>query len=278
MSEPVPGAVPAVDLSGRIEGVDVLVWVLGEVQATQLSGQGDEVETPLVPTRQKGLEAIVYLALRQSPVDREDLATKLFRDGANAAKTLYTAISSARKLVGEHLLLLEGGRYELSERVTTDFGLFGDLVAGAEETDDVGLATDLLHQALGLVRGEPFDGVGRSYAWAGPHRAMIVAQVLDAAEELAEIHLATGDLRLAEWAARRGLRAFPGDERMYRLLMRTARTAGNIPGVQRVFRELCDVIADSDPNFDPEDALRPETIQLAHELTGTPPANGHHIA
>ena len=90
------------------------------------------------------------------------------------------------------------------------------------------------------MRGEPFVGAGRNYAWVSPHRGMIVAQVVDVAEEVAEIRLATGDWRAAEWAARQGLRAFPCDERMYRLLMRAAHAAGNIPGVQRVFRELCD--------------------------------------
>ena len=110
--------------------------------------------------------------------------------------------------------------------------------------------------------------MGRGYAWVGPHRGMIVAQVVDAAEELAEVRLATGDWRSAEWAARQGLRAFPSDERMYRLLMRTARAAGNIPGVQRVFRELCDVLADPEFGVEPEDTVHPETIELLEELTG----------
>jgi DNA-binding SARP family transcriptional activator len=98
---------------------------------------------------------------------------------------------------------------------------------------------------------------------------MIVAQVVDAAEELAEVRLATGDWKAAEWAARRGLRAFPADERMYRLLMRSARVAGNISGVQRVFRELCDVIADPDLGVEPEDTLHPETVELLEQLTGS---------
>ncbi|HEY8544067.1 MAG TPA: bacterial transcriptional activator domain-containing protein, partial [Acidimicrobiales bacterium] len=237
----------------------------------------NDVEAPLLPTRQKGLEAITYLALRESAVDREDLEINLFPDGANASKTVYNTISSARALVGEQLFpRTEAGRYELSERVVTDYGLFCDLVAQADETDDVETAANLLAEALGLVRGEPFTGVGRNYAWVGPHRGMIVAQVVDAAEELAEIRLATGDWRLAEWAARRGLRAFPSDERMYRLLMRAARAAGNVPGVHRVFRELCDVIADPDLGVEPEDTLHPETVQLLEELTRPGAAQQQH--
>jgi DNA-binding SARP family transcriptional activator len=98
---------------------------------------------------------------------------------------------------------------------------------------------------------------------------MIVAQVVDAAEELAEVRLATGDWRAAEWAARQGLLAFPCDERMYRLLMRTAAAAGNVPGVQRTFRELCDMVADPDSGVEPEDTIHPETVALLEQLTGS---------
>jgi DNA-binding SARP family transcriptional activator len=152
--------------------------------------------------------------------------------------------------------------------VVTDYGLFCELVAEADDTEDAHAAADLLADALGLVRGEPFTGVGRGYSWVGPHRGMIVTQVVDAAEELAEVRLATGDWRSAEWAARQGLRAFPCDERMYRLLMRAAHAAGNIPGVQRVFRELCDTVADPDGGAEPEDTIHPETIALLEALTG----------
>ena len=256
--------------------VEVLVRVLGEVEAVRIERSGSATrESKLVPTRQRALEAIAYLALRETAVDREDLEISLFPHGANAAKTVYNTVSAARSLVGERLFPPPGsGRYELSPAVVTDYGLFCEMVATAEETEDAATAADLLAEALTLVRGEPFTGVGRGYAWVGPHRGMIVTQVVDAAEELAEVRLAMGDWRSAEWAARQGLRAFPSDERMYRLLMRTARAAGNIPGVQRVFRELCDVLADPDLGVEPEDTLHPETIELLEELTGTMPRHG----
>jgi nucleoid-associated protein YgaU/DNA-binding SARP family transcriptional activator len=266
---PGPQVLRVRDLVGDVE---VLVRVLGEVEAVRIDRSGAAAqEVKLVPTRQRALEAVTYLALRESAVDREDLEISLFPHGANAAKTIYNTISAARSLVGEALFPPPGGgRYELSPAVVTDYGLFCEMVAAADELDDAAAAADVLADALTLVRGEPFTGVGRSYAWVGPHRGMIVAQVVDAAEELAEVRLAMGDWRSAEWAARQGLRAFPSDERMYRLLMRTARAAGNIPGVQRVFRELCDVLADPDLGVEPEDTLHPETIELLEELTGSP--------
>ena len=75
-------------------------------------------------------------------------------------------------------------------------------------------------------------------------------------------------MRAAEWAARQGLLVFPADERMYRLLMRTAKAAGNSPGVQRAFRELCAVLADPDDGVEPVDTVHPETLELLDELTG----------
>jgi DNA-binding SARP family transcriptional activator len=257
-------------LAELLGDVEVLVRVLGELTAVRITGPEGQGET-LVPTRQRALEAVAYLALREAAVDREDLEISLFPNGANAAKTVYNTVSSARALLGDDLFPPpDGGRYELSAAVVTDYGVFSELVAEADETEDALEAADLLHQALTLVRGEPFTGVGRSYSWVGPHRGMIVAQVVDAAEELAEVRLAAGDWRSAEWAARQGLRAFPSDERMYRLLMRTARAAGNVPGVQRVFRELCDVLADPEFGVEPEDTVHPETIELLEELTGSP--------
>jgi DNA-binding SARP family transcriptional activator len=267
---PPPTARP---VEALLADVDVVVRVLGEVEAVRRTGPDSEKR--LQPIRQKGLEAIVYLALRESSLDREELESKLFPDGSNAAKTVYNTVSAARSLVGDDLFPAPTeGRYELSRRVVTDYGLFCELVALAKDTEEVAASAELLTDALGLVRSEPFMGVGRNYAWVGAHRGMIVAQVIDAAEQLAEMQLARDDWRAAEWAARRGLRAFPSDERMHRLLMRTARAAGNIPGVQRVFRELCEVIADPDLGVEPEDTLHPETVALLEELTGSVPRRG----
>jgi len=263
---------PPRSLADLLAGVEVLVRVLGEVEAVRLTPGAPESEEPLSPIRQKGLEAITYLALRESAVDREDLEINLFPDGVNAQKTLYNTVGSARALVGSDLFPFPsspGERYELSDRVVTDYGLFSDLVDLADNIDDGEIARRLLTEALSLVRGEPFTGVGQHFAWVAPHRGMILAQIADAAELLAETSLLHGDWRSAEWAARRGLRAFSGDERMYRLLMRAAHAAGDSPRVQRVFRELCDVVIDPDQRVEPDLVLDPETLTLLEELTGS---------
>ena len=253
-----------------------MVRVLGEVEALRVAPGAEE---RLTPERQKSLEALTYLALRESPVDREDLEIALFPTGANATKTFHNTVSAARRAVGETLFPpATGGRYELSERAVTDYALFCELVTRAndtDDTDDTDQAAALLHEALSLVRGEPFTGVGRNYTWVSSHRGMIVAQVVDAAEELADMRLASGDWRSAEWAARQALLAFPCDERMYRLLMRSAAAAGNTPGVERAFRELCAAIAAPDDGVEPADTVHPETVALLEELTG--PTHHHRV-
>jgi DNA-binding SARP family transcriptional activator/LysM repeat protein len=251
--------------------VDVLVRVLGEVHCVRRRG---ETEEPLVPSKQKSLEAIVYLALRETAVDRDDLQAALWPAGANSAKTFHNAVWEARRMLGPsaegHDLLPEpsDGRYQLSDRVVTDYGVLHELVASAAEADDPEVAASLLTEALELVRGEPFTGAGRSYAWVAPHAGIMVAEVVDAAEELAAMRLAAGDWRGAEWAARQGLKVFPSDERLYRLLMRAAHHSGNTAAVQRVFSELVAAVADPDDGVEPDDTVHPETIALLEELTG----------
>ena len=256
-------------LDDLLRDADVVVRVLGEVEAVQVASGGEE---GIAVPKQKSLEAVTYLALREGRVDREDLQAALWPAGANSAKTFHNTIWAARKMladVGTDLFPEPAeGHYLLSERVVTDYALFNELTARAEELDDPVAAADLLAAALTLVRGEPFTGVGRGYAWAAPHAGLIVAQVVDAAEELAEIRLAGGDWRGAEWAARQGLRAFPCEERLYRLLMRASHAAGSIPGVHRAFQELAAAVADPDDGVEPDDTLHPETVSLLEELTG----------
>jgi DNA-binding SARP family transcriptional activator/LysM repeat protein len=262
-----------VALEELLGDVDVLIRVLGEVEALQRS---DGREERLKPPKQKSLEALTYLALREERVDREDLQAALWPAGDNSAKTFHNTIWAARKMltdIGNPELFPEPaeGHYVLGDGVSTDYELFHELVARAEEAEDPDLAANLLAEALTLVRGEPFTGVGRGYSWAAPHAGLIVAQVVDAAEELGEIRLAAGDWRGAEWAARQGLLVFPCDERLYRLLMRAAHASGNIPAVHRAFDELAAVVADPDDGVEPDDTLHPETITLLDELTGSRP-------
>lgn len=255
--------------------VDVLVRVMGTVTVERVDGdQPAEIDFG----RGKSREAVVFMACRDdgTGVTTEAVEAALWPAGANSRRTFNNTITDARRSLGHtpdgarYLPAASDGRYRISERVQTDFELFWATVEQAENTDDATAAAGLLAQALSLVRGEPFTGVGLDYAWTAPTRTAVQTAVIDVADELGEILLAAGDLRGAERAARAGLCAAPGEERLYRLLMRAAAASGSRPMIDRIWRELRDVLADPDHGIEPEGTMSEETIQLFNELTCEP--------
>ena len=155
-------------------------------------------------------------------------------------------------------------RYRVTGKVTTDLAQFEARAAYAK-TVPPAIAKPILEEALGMVRGQPFD-VSRGYEWAFAESFVTRAAIAiaDAAQHLAEIALAEGDSTTAEWSASRGLLAAPGDEGLYRLRMRAAKVAGNTLAVRQIFNELCESVEANEPH----DQLEPKTIELFETLTG----------
>jgi hypothetical protein len=220
ISMPVSSVPRLDDILGEVE---VLVRVLGEVEAVRPGSSSTSADEQLLPARQKALEALVYLALSDVGVSRRELERVLFPAGPGSERVLYNTIAAVLKVVGDHQPAASTGRhYVLSERVVTDYGIFCDLAAEGERAEDPELVATLLGDALVLVRGEPFSGISRGYTWAAAYRATMVAQVVDVAERLAGMYMAEGEWRAAEAAARRGLLASPGDGRLENLAMQAA--------------------------------------------------------
>lgn len=113
-------------------------------------------------------------------------------------------------------------------------------------TDDV---IEELAAALSTVRGVPFEGAGAGYEWAHTEGliARIEAVAADAALLLAEWFLDHRDTARTLWAAAQGLRASPGDERLFRARMRAHDLTGNPAGVESVMEELCHVVEALEP-------------------------------
>ena len=215
------------------------------------------MEQPREFTRAWAIELVVYLAMHPKGASNEAWATALWPDRLMAPSSLHSTASVARRSLGQARsgidhLPRSHGRLALSATVGTDWARFVELA----DSEDIGR----WRSALDLVRGMPFDGL-RSADWPilegiGP---AIEAAVVDLSGRLAGACLSRGDARGAQWAARRGLLVSPYDERLYRMLMRSADLSGNPAGVESAMSELVRLVADG---IEPLDSVHPSTVEL----------------
>lgn len=178
-------------------------------------------------TRAWSVELIVYLAMHRNGATSEQWATALWPDRIMASASLHSTASAARRSLGvsisgdDHLPRAHG-RLSLGPSVRSDWNRFVEL-AGRDEPES-------WHGALELIRGRPFEGL-RAPDWVLLEgiAANVEAVVVDLASRYCEHCLTVGDPAGAEWSARQGLRVSAYDERLYRILLRSADAAGN-PG------------------------------------------------
>ena len=211
------------------------------------------------------LDLVVYLALHPGGATTDQWATALWPDRIMAAASLHSTASAARRALGvsasglDHLPRAHG-RLALGPSVTTDWARLRSLAA----TDDPAQWA----AALRLVRGRPLESLrGGDWAVLEGIVAGIEAGVVDLASRYAEWCLVNDDPAGAESAARRGLRVSPYDERLYRLLLRSADAAGNPAGVERTMEELAELVA---RDVEPYDVVHPETWDLYVSLSRRP--------
>ncbi|MBO0822366.1 MAG: LysM peptidoglycan-binding domain-containing protein [Actinobacteria bacterium] len=158
----------------------------------------------------------------------------------------------------ERIIHVGNAQYRLHPDVSLDWSRFRELSRS-------GLMEDL-RAALELVRGEPFaDGY---FWWIDiPLIETVRAEIVDAAEKLAELELAAGAHRAAARAARAGLAAEPSAEQLWRMAMRAEHLAGNMAGVTEAWRHCLDAIEDIAPGGEPH----PDTVMLYRQLTAPKP-------
>ncbi len=233
---------------------EVEVRVLGRV----------EVQGARPFTRAWAMELVVYLAMHRggNGVRNEQWATALWPDRVMAPATLHSTASAARRSLGvsasgdDHLPRAHG-RLALGPGVRSDWDRFRELARSDRP--------EHWQRALELIRGRPFDEL-RAPDWVLLEGilASVEAAVVDVASRYAEHCLQRGDPGGAEWAARQGLRVSSYDERLYRVLLRTADAVGNPAGVESVMAELVHLVAE---DVEPFDAVHPETLALYRELS-----------
>ncbi|MHB8262492.1 MAG: LysM peptidoglycan-binding domain-containing protein [Acidimicrobiales bacterium] len=243
--QPVDGTQPA---SGGVE-----VCMLGQVEI-----HGAERAF----ARAWAVDLVVYLAMHPRGASSDQWASALWPDKLMAPSSLHSTASAARRALGKSpdgldYLPRSHGKLALRSTVRSDMSRLMEMSKSLHPAD--------WKSALELVRGRPFEGL-RSTDWAlleGIY-AYVESEVVDLAAKYAEHCLEVGDVPGAEWAARRGLLVSAYDERLYRILMRSADLAGNPAGVERVMRELVHLVAE---DLEPYDAVHPETVELYRLLS-----------
>lgn len=256
-------AVPSqavVDDAGPLPDGAVLVRVLGPV----------ELDGARPVDRRRSEELVVYLALHPRGVDEQALKTALWPDSLPSTHTFNQVVSRARICLGtapdgsHYLPRLEDGRYRLNQWVTTDADRLESALRAARANPTVD-SIDALARTLGLVRGQPFQGVKVGYEWAHSEGLATRFEIMaaDAAHLVAEWHLDHEEPTPALWAAGQGLLAAPLDEALHRDRMRAYAMSGNLSAVETVMRELCRAV----DAVEPYDSLHPETLELYESLT-----------
>ena len=125
---------------------------------------------------------------------------------------------------------LGAGQYSLHADARFDWADFEDL----SERGIAGREIGCLREAMTLIRGKPFTGC---YHWwlDVAFTETVRAQIVDAAELLAELELRGGDPSASARAARTGLAGDVSAEQLWRALMRAEHAAGNLAGVREAW-------------------------------------------
>lgn len=271
----VSGAKPDVYMPPEVEpappapDVDIEVRVLGPV----------EVHGAPPINRRRTVELIAYLALHPKGVTASQLKTAIWPEAMPTQDTFNVTVHRARAGLGldrdgkhhlPHAVTSDVG-YTVGPHVTTDLARFTDLVSRSRSAADGDQESELLRQAIDLLRGQPFEGV-RGYDWAFTEGTVVEAEAMiaDAAHRLAQLALDRGVADLATWAAMQGLKSVPGSEPLYRDRMEVAHLTGDPAAVDRIVEELCRYVE----TLDPLDDLHPDTIDLWHRIGRGAPARG----
>ncbi len=146
--------------------------------------------------------------------------------GEMSRKTVHNNLSALRGWVGaEHLpdAAVAGGY--LLEGIDSDWATFQRLVREAD-TVDAEAARDLRTEALGLVRGRPFDGLtGDGYDWIEAEGLLgtVTKAIVTCAIRLGTDLVEAGEYAAAEEAVRAGLLGSPNEYALFELGARAAR-------------------------------------------------------
>ncbi|WP_203338636.1 LysM peptidoglycan-binding domain-containing protein [Nocardioides limicola] len=224
----VSAALPAEELEATLHEFlqtgHPVIRLLGEV----VDIVGTTAPAPASETHQKVCTRIAaYLALNPN-TSRQSLNQAVWGGQRISPSTVDSRISNLRAWLGENPdtqeKYLPPRSLRFTDAVTTDWGIFTKLIGSNPTT----AATTALEEALSLVRGRPLEGEeSKHYGFAEYVVAEMMDTIVDAAYELARRRYFEGSWRKAGQAAALGVLLEPGNERLWRLRIHAAHSAGN---------------------------------------------------
>jgi hypothetical protein len=210
-------------------------------------------------------ELVAYLALHPAGVHPTVLAGALWPRGVTAdvrdATIERTRSWLGTAVDGSHVLRADAdGRLSLYDGVVCDWDCARNLFLRARRAPAHREEAELLRRGLQLARSHAFAQVppGR-YGWVAQEDIprTVTRVVVDAALRLVDL-LAEGEPDGAAQAALAGLRVSPGDQRLWRALVRARYDVSGVAGVQQTLTEMADGIRSA--------PLEAETEALINEL------------
>jgi hypothetical protein len=222
-------------------------WTLPEVRLLiEVLGVPSVRDRPRL--RRRELAIVVYVACMSRPVTQDDVQEAIWGGEPVSEKTVSNLVGHCRATLGDWdglpiLGRVTNGTMRLADGVKTDHQLFEALTTRAGDVAS-SQARPLLHQALDLIGGPPFNADGYEWAHTSQLVAGVEARIERATLDLVALELDGGQLNDARRAAAQGLRALPGNEVLYRERIRIEELAGNTKGAHAALSELLSYLED----------------------------------
>jgi hypothetical protein len=212
----------------------LMVRLLGQVSVVTSTGERVEFD------RGKSLELLAWLGLHREHPTRSAARAALWEFEVRDA-TFANIVSDARRTLARAVMPAEGEEWiertltdhlPLHPLVVTDADLLRARLEASRRLSATD-AIDVLRPGVASITDLPFAGT--DFAWPDAEGSTTALTLLatSAATELAQHHLAVGDIDGVFWATGQGLRVLSGHEELIALRMRAFALRGDLAGVRR---------------------------------------------
>jgi hypothetical protein len=212
----------------------LMVRLLGQVSVVTSTGEGVEFD------RGKSLELLAWLGLHREHPTRSAARTALWDFEVRDA-TFANIVSDARRTLARAVAPAEGEEWiertltdhlPLHPLVVTDADLLRARLEASRRLSATD-AIDVLRPGVASITDLPFAGTDFAWPDAEGSTSALTLLATSAATELAQHHLAVGDIDGVFWATGQGLRVLSGHEELIALRMRAFALRGDLAGVRR---------------------------------------------